>query len=150
MTASGDRIHRTVTFTAAEQTLLAAVDALIQEQHYSSFSDLCKQALQQFVAQAEPNQAVILFVQLQRQITQLELRLATLEQDQPKAFEKRLIQFDADLQTLNDRVDTWQTTLKSPDTLDSMTEHTDAIIEAEPEPEPDPLLSHLSGLLDDF
>ena len=42
------KTNKSITFTpeAADQTLLAAIEAALTQEQYDSFSDLCKQALQ--------------------------------------------------------------------------------------------------------
>ena len=50
-----------------------------QSEHQQTFSDLCKQALHQYLLSREPTQSVLLFMELQHQIAQLGVRVATLE-----------------------------------------------------------------------
>ncbi|MEM6277388.1 MAG: hypothetical protein AAF714_10610, partial [Pseudomonadota bacterium] len=60
--------------------LLDAI-ATQQSQHQQSFSDLCKQALHQYLLSREPTQSVLLFMELQHQIAQLGARVAALEDE---------------------------------------------------------------------
>jgi Arc/MetJ-type ribon-helix-helix transcriptional regulator len=152
MAVSGERTRRTVNFTGNDQALLGTIEELLETDQYSSFSDLCKQALRSFLLEAEPSQALLLFVQLQRQVTALELRLSTLEhqaleqQDHPP-WENRLQQLDtldAAVQSLNQRVDSLSDNGEN-GSIPQIPEP-----EPEPEPEVDPLISHLSGLLEEF
>ena len=73
-------IRKSVSFDEGEgdRALLDAI-ATHQAKHEQSFSDLCKQALQQYLLAQEPTQSVLLFMELQHQIAQLNVRVATLE-----------------------------------------------------------------------
>ncbi|MEO0395177.1 MAG: hypothetical protein AAF243_04210 [Cyanobacteria bacterium P01_A01_bin.137] len=73
-------IRKSVSFDESEgdRALLDAI-ATHQAKHDQSFSDLCKQALQQYLLAQEPTQSVLLFMELQHQIAQLNVRVATLE-----------------------------------------------------------------------
>jgi Arc/MetJ-type ribon-helix-helix transcriptional regulator len=138
MTVSGERTRRTVNFTPADQSLLAAVDQLIQDQQYGSFSDVCKQALRLLVNRIEPDQAVKLFTQLQRQLAALELRVEAIEQRNGHGLDDRGQQFEMDLQTLKDAIEDLQQLRPKPEPP------------RKPKREIDPLIQHLSSLLDDF
>ena len=61
-----------------DRALLDAI-ATHQAKHEQSFSDLCKQALKRYLLAQEPTQSVLLFMELQQQIAQLGVRVATLE-----------------------------------------------------------------------
>jgi TolA-binding protein len=80
MTSSKDKFSRTVKFaqTEADQVLLEAIEKALQSQSYSSFSDLCKQALRQLLLPAEsaPGAAVM---NLQQQLNALQIQVAKLE-----------------------------------------------------------------------
>lgn len=73
-------IRKSVSFDESEgdRALLDAI-ATHQAKHDQSFSDLCKQALQQYLLAQEPTQSVLLFMELQHQIAQLNVRVSTLE-----------------------------------------------------------------------
>lgn len=73
-------IRKSVSFDESEgdRALLDAI-ATHQAKHDQSFSDLCKQALQQYLLAQEPTQSVLLFMELQHQIAQLNVRVAALE-----------------------------------------------------------------------
>ncbi len=73
-------IRKSVSFDQSDgdRALLDAI-ASHQAKHEQSFSDLCKQALHQYLLSHEPTQSVLLFMELQHQITQLSTRVAVLE-----------------------------------------------------------------------
>ena len=73
-------IRKSVSFNDSDgdRALLDAI-ANHQSKHDQSFSDLCKQALHQYLLSREPTQSVMLFMELQHQIAQLNVRVATLE-----------------------------------------------------------------------
>ncbi|EKU98335.1 hypothetical protein Lepto7375DRAFT_7614 [Leptolyngbya sp. PCC 7375] len=73
-------IRKSVSFddSDGDRALLDAI-ANHQSKHAQSFSDLCKQALHQYLLSREPTQSVMLFMELQHQIAQLNVRVATLE-----------------------------------------------------------------------
>ena len=75
-------IRKSVSFDESEgdRALLDAI-AAHQSQHEQSFSDLCKQALHQYLLSREPTQSVLLFMELQHQIAQLGTRVAVLEDE---------------------------------------------------------------------
>ncbi|MEO0351660.1 MAG: hypothetical protein AAF282_16600 [Cyanobacteria bacterium P01_A01_bin.15] len=75
-------IRKSVSFddSDGDQALLDAI-ATQQSKHQQSFSDLCKQALHQYLLSREPTQSVLLFMELQHQIAQLGVRVAALEDE---------------------------------------------------------------------
>lgn len=75
-------IRKSVSFGESEgdRALLDAI-ASHQSEHDQSFSDLCKQALNQYLLSQEQTQSVLLFIELQQQIAQLNIRVAALEDD---------------------------------------------------------------------
>ena len=76
-----DTHHQFVTFSdsAADQTLLSAMEKALAAQPYATFSDLCKQALHQFLLASDISPTLSLFLELQRQIVDLRVGIATLE-----------------------------------------------------------------------
>jgi dGTP triphosphohydrolase len=83
MPISPKKTNKSITFTpeAADQTLLAAIEAALTQEQYDSFSDLCKQALQQVLLDTqsapvhdEVDWATVL-APLHQQIAQLEAKL---------------------------------------------------------------------------
>ena len=93
-----------------------------QGEHEQSFSDLCKQALHQYLLSREPTQSVLLFMELQQQLSQLGVRVAALEQASPEPLEPPL----------------------------SVPEDPDVESEVSDPTADDPVLDRLGPLLDDF
>ncbi|MEM9485940.1 MAG: hypothetical protein AAGA83_19865 [Cyanobacteria bacterium P01_F01_bin.116] len=117
-------IRKSVSFGESEgdRALLDAI-AAHQSEHEQSFSDLCKQALHQYLlGHQEQPQSVLLFMELQQQIAQLNVRVAALE-DNAKG--------DA--------------VTDDTDAIAAEVEHTEP-----DETNDDPVLSRLSPLLEDF
>lgn len=78
-------IRKSVSFddSDGDRALLDAIAQALTGQlatQQQSFSDLCKQALRQYLLSREPTQSVVLFMELQQQIAQLQVRVATLEE----------------------------------------------------------------------
>ncbi|MEM8602718.1 MAG: hypothetical protein AAGF24_02635 [Cyanobacteria bacterium P01_H01_bin.121] len=143
MSSNAKRSNRTVTFTQTDQALVTAIDELLAAEapRYSSFSELAKQALRQFLLTSEPQQALTLFVQLQKQVVALELKLASLETEQLNAVQQRLTGLEGNLQDVQEQLLNLPAT-----TAETNHNHT----EPEATPPADPLLNRLSNLLEDF
>jgi len=99
MAPAAKKTNKTVSFTAEpeDQALLQAVTEIINRQEYSNFSDLCKDALEQFLAGppagAESLEPVLQQVaQLQHQITALEQTIANQDVGSLSQLEGQLIQ----------------------------------------------------------
>ncbi|MEM7065608.1 MAG: hypothetical protein AAF572_20885 [Cyanobacteria bacterium P01_B01_bin.77] len=78
-------IRKSVSFddSDGDRALLDAIAQALTDQvatQQQSFSDLCKQALRQYLLSQEPTPSVMLFMELQQQIAQLQVRVATLEE----------------------------------------------------------------------
>lgn len=116
-------IRKTVTFddSDGDRSLLDAI-ATHQSEHEQSFSDLCKQALHQYLLSREPTQPILLFMEQQQQIAQLNIRVTALEKGTAPSPELS-------------------------DTAESVDQ--DEPIESEPDVD-DPVLNRLGPLLDDF
>ena len=73
-------IRKSVSFddSDVDRALLDAI-ATHQSEQQQTFSDLCKQALRQYLLESESPQSMVLFMELQTQISQLATRVATLE-----------------------------------------------------------------------
>ena len=134
-------IRKSVSFDGSDgdRALLDAI-ATHQSEHRQSFSDLCKQALHQYLLSREPTQSVMLFMELQHQIAQLGVRVAALEDNTSIASV-----FDPVVQTNPPAV----TALAANDAAVTVN---DASItsDADDAAELDPVLSHLAPLLEDF
>lgn len=128
-------IRKSVSFDQSDgdQMLWAAI-AAHQSQHQQSFSDLCKHALKQYLLSQEPTQSVLLFMELQQQITQLRVRVAALEDEASIAL--------AFNQTASEPP---QSQLESPTEPQAASHSGDTESD-----EPDPVLDRLGPLLDDF
>ena len=114
-------IRKTVTFddSDGDRALLDAI-ATHQSEHEQSFSDLCKQALRQYLLGREPTQPILLFMEQQQQIAQLTIRVTALEERTAAPLEPSHEDESADQP------------------------------EPEPEAVDDPVLNRLGPLLDDF
>lgn len=130
-------IRKSVSFddSDGDRALLDAI-ATHQTDHPQSFSDLCKQALRQYLLSREPTQSVTLFMELQHQIAQLTVRVAALEDNTsiPSAFHQ------------GPTSELLSTDIESGHTETAATVHE----EHTNEPVDDPILTRLGPLLDDF
>lgn len=151
-----NKTSKNVEFTneAADETLLAAVENELNKQPQRTFSEICKEALWQFLYVPEsvrPDSNKL--NQLELQITQLQGQLASLEQRLAAKEASRLDKLESHLQQLSLQVGQLATALEN----GSLTYSAPKVEPPEPEPEPvpppeevDPLLSRLGSLLDDF
>ncbi|MEO0869155.1 MAG: hypothetical protein AAFY17_12060 [Cyanobacteria bacterium J06642_11] len=124
-------IRKSVSFddSDGDRALLDAI-ATHQAEQQQTFSDLCKQALRQYLLSREPTQAVMLFMELQHQLAQLNVRVAALEGNKG-----------------NSNVPETLTQPETEVTPDAVVATPD--MSAEPEND-DPILNRLGPLLDDF
>ncbi|ESA36986.1 hypothetical protein N836_05335 [Leptolyngbya sp. Heron Island J] len=132
-------IRKSVSFddSDGDRVLLDAI-ATHQANHQQSFSDLCKQALHQYLLSREPTPSVMLFMELQHQIAQLGVRIAALEDN--TSISSAFHQADGPLSEI------------SPTDPGAMTTSEPAAATANDAPQPvdDPILTRLGPLLDDF
>jgi hypothetical protein len=148
MISSKEKFSKVVRFapTEADQALLNVIEQTLAAKSYRSFSDLCKQALRQFLQPPETTQLTLLFTALQQQVTDLQIQMATLKQEVEVrdgcpigAIEQRLAHLSDRLDQLEPKTDT--------------TEPLDASLSASspsPDTAADPLLSRLAPLLEEF
>ncbi|HEY9639665.1 MAG TPA: hypothetical protein V6C57_04235 [Coleofasciculaceae cyanobacterium] len=162
-----EKSSRMVKFAATEsdQALLQAVDQALESQSLS-FSDLCKQALQQWLNLAEPLPAP----PLQQQILDLQMQVARLEGKEEARQRYALRRLEQQMRELSDRLES----LERKEFLEQQVRHltdrlarleTPEAAELSPEPLPkaqaprveqpkveeiDPLLNRLAPLLEDF
>ncbi|HEY9805041.1 MAG TPA: hypothetical protein V6D04_00615 [Candidatus Obscuribacterales bacterium] len=109
MPTSTKKTNKSVTFSpeTADQTLLEAIEQALSEEQYDSFSDLCKQALQQtlLAAQAAPVKEVVdlatLLAPLQQQIAQLEANVLVSQSQRLDELNQQLVQTSQQLVELN-------------------------------------------------
>ncbi len=133
-------IRKSVSFddSDGDRALLDAI-ATHQADHQQSFSDLCKQALRQYLLSREPTQSVMLFMELQHQIAQLGVRVAALEDNTSiaSAFHHSPASelTSADIGAINTHTEEAIATVHE--------EYTN-------KPVDDPILTRLGPLLDDF
>lgn len=130
-------IRKSISFDESDgdKSLLDAI-ATHQSMHQQSFSDLCKQALRQYLLSREPTQSVMLFMELQHQIAQLGVRVSTLEDNTSIASAFQPI--DNTESGTFEQTDPEQPTVSIAD---------DDIVAAATE---DPVISRLGPLLEDF
>ncbi len=97
-----DKANRMVKFAAteADQLLLEAIDQKLIEQSIG-FSDLCKQALQQFLQSPDPEAPPI---GLQQQILDLQLQVARIEGKEEARQRYALRRLEQQVRELNDRL----------------------------------------------
>jgi nucleotidyltransferase/DNA polymerase involved in DNA repair len=167
------KFTQSVTFSedAADITLLEAIEKELSVARYQTFSNLCKQALWQFLSVTESaptaptanlsptsNSLQQQLAQLQTQLEELENKILTEEQNQFTRVEARLnrlaqqiaqIQANLDLQALQA-----EASFPLPETL-KLKPPQQPIQPIQPqekstEESADPLLNRLSSLLDDF
>lgn len=173
--SSKDRLSRVVRFAQAEadQALWQAIEKTLSEHPQSNFSELCKQALSQYlVSQSAASAAPIApvadtaalqrqVVTLQKQIRSLQLQVAKLEgaigMQQTLALsnlEQQLLQLEQRMtQQTNqfiDRFSQLETQLESTHTPGSLEDNSSSPAVTAAPVELDPLLSRLVPLLEDF
>lgn len=148
--------------TEADQVLLEAVEAALAERQYGSFSDLCRQALRQFLL-SQPQRVIpeateLQQTDLQQQVLTLQQQVAHLEKSlagvqQVLAFHRLEQQISQLNQQMTQQMDQLRDRLVN---LEFKVKEQSAEVELplqvepiEPLP-PDPLLSRLVPLLEDF
>lgn len=139
------KFSRVVRFSPeeADQVLLASIAKALEKQPHRSFSDLCKQALRQFLLPTEETPTASLMA-MQQQILELQLQLARL---QGEATVKQ------QLGQLCDRLDSLEGKLRleeSPLTESLSINQAEIAPSAAIEAELDPILRRLVPLLEDF
>ncbi|MGE5658614.1 MAG: hypothetical protein ACM37W_18605 [Actinomycetota bacterium] len=164
------QISTSVTFTedAADQTLLAAIEKELAGQQYQTFSNLCKQALWQFLSVSESAGPSPSFLRLEQRILELQQKLAELETQRSATEQNRLEGLEHHLSELKEQMALLHTTVNlklaqaikvvepeavTPKAVESAIEEPEVVeLEAETSTpkELDPVLSRLSGLLEDF
>ncbi|MBD2124276.1 hypothetical protein [Trichocoleus sp. FACHB-262] len=127
MPTSPKKTNKSITFTpeAADQTLLAAIEATLSEAQYNSFSDLCKQTLQQTLLATEPTQPVnpngghnidfeSALAPIQQQVDRLEAKLVANQSQQFDQLEAQLRQVTQQLEELGTKSDRGFSSWKQP------------------------------------
>ncbi len=168
---TGKRFSVTFSQQTEDQTLLQAVESELAKNKRASFGALCKQALSQLLLNPNPPTAapppeatastVPLFIALQQQIVDLQLKLATLEQSQHEQLKQQFAQLESQIAILQRQVERIDikvnVALDNPPLVSPQPElagdgqrSLTSTPESSPEPVVDPLLSRLSSLLESF
>jgi DNA mismatch repair ATPase MutS len=162
-----NKVNFSVAFTedAADQTLLAAIEKELSLTKYQTFSNLCKQALWQFlsvsVSESESAGSTPSFQRLEQRIAELAAKFAEFEHNvsaeelsRLEGLEHHLNQLSAQLSKLQGSVDgkvsfAQVSKVVEPDAVESKSVADDVVSDAEvaPHRESDPLLDRLSSLL---
>jgi TolA-binding protein len=161
-----NKANFSVAFTedAADQTLLAAIEKELAFTKYQTFSNLCKQALWQFLSVSESTSSTDSSQRLEQRIAELAVRFAEFERNvsaeelsRLEGLEHHLSQLGAQLERLQGSVDSkfaqvsfaQVSKVVEPDPIESESVANDVVSDAEiaPRRESDPLLERLSSLL---
>lgn len=154
-----EKSKKSVTFNqeVADQSLLEVVETELMKHPQKTFSDLCKEALWQFLCIPEsvrptrrlPNMGVQA-PDLQRQLAEFEERFFARESSRLDAIERQVNQLSQQVAQLAYTVTHQSNTAPTP-SFDSQTVESEPAAESSSTPqEVDPLLSRLTPLLDDF
>jgi hypothetical protein len=162
-----NKANFSVAFTedAADQTLLAAIEKELAFTKYQTFSNLCKQALWQFLSVSESASSTDSSQRLEQRIAELAVKLAEFERNvsaeelsRLEGLEHHLSQLGAQLDQLQGSVDSnfaqvsfaQVSRVVEPDSIESESVVDDRVVsdaEVAPYRESDPLLERLSSLL---
>ncbi len=162
-----NKANFSVAFTedAADQTLLAAIEKELAFTKYQTFSNLCKQALWQFLSVSESASSTDSSQRLEQRIAELAVKLAEFERNvsaeelsRLEGLEHHLSQLGAQLDRLQGSVDSnfaqvsfaQVSKVVEPDSIESESVVDDRVVsdaEVAPYRESDPLLERLSSLL---
>jgi hypothetical protein len=132
-----NKANFSVAFTedAADQTLLAAIEKELAFTKYQTFSNLCKQALWQFLSVSESASSTQNFQRLEQRIAELVVKFAEFEHNVSAEELSRLEGLEHHLSQLSAQLDQLQGTVNS------------KFAEVVPPRDSDPLLERLSSLL---
>ena len=162
-----NKANFSVAFTedAADQTLLAAIEKELAFTKYQTFSNLCKQALWQFLSVSESASSTQSFQRLEQRIAELAVKFAEFERNvsaedlsRLEGLEHHLSQLGAQLDQLQGSVDSnfaqvsfaQVSKVVEPDPIESDSVADDNVVsdaEIAPHRESDPLLERFSSLL---
>lgn len=162
-----NKANFSVAFTedAADQTLLAAIEKELAFTKYQTFSNLCKQALWQFLSVSESASSTDSFQGLEQRIAELAVKFAEFERNVSAEELSRLEGLEHHLSQLGAQLDQLQGSVNSkfaqvsfaqvskvvePDPIESDSVADDNVVsdaEVAPRRESDPLLERLSSLL---
>ena len=162
-----NKANFSVAFTedAADQTLLAAIEKELAFTKYQTFSNLCKQALWQFLSVSESASSTQSFQRLEQRIAELVVKFAEFEHNVSAEELSRLEGLEHHLTQLSAQLDQLQGSVNSkfaqvsfaqvskvvePDPIESESVADDNLMsdaEVAPRRDSDPLLERLSSLL---
>ncbi|EGK87103.1 hypothetical protein D0A34_03990 [Microcoleus vaginatus PCC 9802] len=162
-----NKANFSVAFTedAADQTLLAAIEKELAFTKYQTFSNLCKQALWQFLSVSESASSTQSFQRLEQRIAELAVKFAEFEHNVSAEELSRLEGLEHHLSQLSAQLDQLQGSVNSkfaqvsfaqvskvvePGPIESESVADDNVVsdaEVAPPRNSDPLLERLSSLL---
>jgi TolA-binding protein len=162
-----NKANFSVAFTedAADQTLLAAIEKELAFTKYQTFSNLCKQALWQFLSVSESASSTQSFQRLEQRIAELVTKFAEFEHNVSAEELSRLEALEHQLSQLSAQLDQLQGSVNSkfaqvsfaqvskvvePGPIESESVAEDNLVsdaEVAPRRDSDPLLERLSSLL---
>lgn len=162
-----NKANFSVAFTedAADQTLLAAIEKELAFTKYQTFSNLCKQALWQFLSVSESASSTQSFQRLEQRIAELVTKFAEFEHNVSAEELSRLEGLEHQLSQLGAQLDQLQGSVNSkfaqvsfaqvskvvePGPIESESVADDNLVsdaEVAPRRDSDPLLERLSSLL---
>ena len=162
-----NKANFSVAFTedAADQTLLAAIEKELAFTKYQTFSNLCKQALWQFLSVSESASSTQSFQRLEQRIAELVVKFAEFEHNVSAEELSRLEALEHHLSQLSAQLDQLQGSVNSkfaqvsfaqvskvvePGPIESESVSDDNLVsdaEVAPRRDSDPLLERLSSLL---
>jgi len=162
-----NKANFSVAFTedAADQTLLAAIEKELAFTKYQTFSNLCKQALWQFLSVSESASSTQSFQRLEQRIAELVVKFAEFEHNVSAEELSRLEGLEHHLNQLSAQLDQLQGSVNSkfaqisfaqvskvvePGPIESESVADDNVVpdaEVAPPRNSDPLLERLSSLL---
>lgn len=162
-----NKANFSVAFTedAADQTLLAAIEKELAFTKYQTFSNLCKQALWQFLSVSESASSTQNFQRLEQRIAELVAKFAEFEHNVSAEELSRLEGLEHQLSQLSAQLDQLQGSVNSkfaqvsfaqvskvvePGPIESESVAEDNLVsdaEVAPRRDSDPLLERLSSLL---
>jgi len=162
-----NKANFSVAFTedAADQTLLAAIEKELAFTKYQTFSNLCKQALWQFLSVSESASSTQSFQRLEQRIAELVTKFAEFEHNVSAEELSRLEALEHHLSQLSAQLDQLQGSVNSkfaqvsfaqvskvvePGPIESESVAEDNLVsdaEVAPRRDSDPLLERLSSLL---
>lgn len=152
------KIARSVTFDSEipDATLLAVIEEELEKQPHKTFSDLCKEALWQFLRVPEsvrPSQKVgqtehveQLLTDLKQQLTSVEQRFFAEESRRLEEMELKLNQLSQQMSQLSNQLN--QLSYSQPPTL--IAPEPEELAPPTPPVEVDPVIARLGAFLDDF